>query len=252
MFVGQKSHGKQHFVIFSQRVVDEDLKNAKPLGVIYKFQENLEEANADQLPLVYDVDKIEAFWKARPSEVAKRTGEILAKVIPYFYKLVIWEYLIRRKIRDHPGLQKKYAIQLRELLTELGPCFIKFGQAMSIRPDLLPSSFLFELQKLCDSVPSFPTKEAIDVIEAELGPGSVQELFHDLTTSTPPIAAASLGQVYKLKLRKKTEGNLLRNQRVLSNITRARFIDLEVSTKSFLSRFEFRPILVPLYQTLSG
>ena len=44
----------------------------------------------------------------------------------------------------------------------LGPCFIKFGQAMSIRPDLLPAAFLVELQKLCDSVPSFPTQEAIE------------------------------------------------------------------------------------------
>ena len=39
----------------------------------------------------------------------------------------------------------------REILTELGPCFIKLGQAISIRPDLLPSPFLFQLQKLCDA-----------------------------------------------------------------------------------------------------
>ena len=69
----------------------------------------------------------------------------------------------RRKIRDHEGLQRKYAVELRELLTRLGPSFIKFGQAVSIRPDLLPSSFLFELQKLCDAVPSYPTKDAIEV-----------------------------------------------------------------------------------------
>jgi predicted unusual protein kinase regulating ubiquinone biosynthesis (AarF/ABC1/UbiB family) len=115
------------------------------------------------------VPAIEAFWKKRPLEVIQRTGEILSILVPYFSKLVIWEYLIRTKIRQHNGLQKKYAIRLREILTELGPCFIKFGQAMSIRPDLLPSPFLFELQKLCDSVPSFPTTDAISVIEAELG-----------------------------------------------------------------------------------
>ena len=72
---------------------------------------------------------------------------------------------------------------------------------MSIRPDLLPSSFLFELQKLCDSVPSFPTQEAIEVIEAELGSGASQILFEDFNSATAPIAAASLGQVYKLKLK---------------------------------------------------
>ena len=75
----------------------------------------------------------------------------------------------RRKIFNHEGLQRKYAIQLREALTQLGPSFIKFGQALSIRPDLMPTPFLFELQKLCDAVPSFPTRDAISVIEKELG-----------------------------------------------------------------------------------
>ncbi len=70
---------------------------------------------------------------------------------------------------NHEGLQRKYAIELREALTKLGPSFVKFGQALSIRPDVLPSVFLVELQKLCDSVPSFPTCEAIRVIEQELG-----------------------------------------------------------------------------------
>ena len=77
--------------------------------------------------------------------------------------------IFRRKILTHEGLQRKYAIKLREALTELGPSFVKFGQALSIRPDVLPSVFLVELQKLCDAVPSFPTREAIRVIEQELG-----------------------------------------------------------------------------------
>lgn len=181
-----------------QRVIDEESSKKSPLGAIYKFQEDQE---IDELPLVYDVAKIESYWGKRTFEVVRRTGEIISVLGPYFYKLLIWEYLIRKKIRDHEGLQKKYAIKLRQLLTDLGPCFIKFGQAISIRPDLLPSAFLFELQKLCDSVPSFPTSDAISVIEAELGTGTVQNLFEGFDSSTPPIAAASLGQVYKLKLK---------------------------------------------------
>jgi len=184
----------------SQRVFDEDL-SSKPLGTVYKFQELEINDKTDELPLEYDVEKIVTYWSKRPTEVIKRTAEILSIIIPYFHKVIIWEYFIRRKIRDHPGLQKKYAVELRNILTKLGPCFIKFGQAMSIRPDLLPSSFLFELQKLCDSVPSFPTQEAIEVIEAELGSGASQILFEDFNSATAPIAAASLGQVYKLKLK---------------------------------------------------
>ena len=78
-------------------------------------------------------------------------------------------------------IKRLYAVELREMLTKLGPSFIKFGQAMSIRPDLLPSSFLFELQKLCDAVPSFPTHDAIGVIESELGIG-VNEVFEGIQT----------------------------------------------------------------------
>merc|ERR1719340_334179 len=123
-------------------------------------------------------------------EVMQRTFQILYETVPYFSRLLIWEHLIRRKIKTHEGLQKKYAVELREMLTRLGPCFIKLGQAVSIRPDLLPSSFLFELQKLCDAVPSFPTKDAVAVIEAELGT-RVSSVFRDLEADTLPIAAAS-------------------------------------------------------------
>jgi len=151
-----------------------------------------------QLPRVYSAKQVEEFFKARPLEVAARTWEILAAVVPYLARFLVWEHLIRRKIKHHEGLQKKYAVELRELLTSLGPCFIKLGQAVSIRPDLLPSSFLFELQKLCDAVPSFPTSDAVAVIEAELG-RPVGEVFEGLEGSEP-IAAASLGQVYKVRL----------------------------------------------------
>ena len=86
-------------------------------------------------------------------QVAGRTWTILSSLLPYLTRLLLWEHLVRGKIKQHEGLQAKYAKELRILLTELGPCFIKLGQALSIRPDVLPSPFLFELQKLCDAVP---------------------------------------------------------------------------------------------------
>ena len=155
---------------------------------------------------------MENFFNKRPLESVKRTGEILSELVPYLSRLFIWEYFIRRKIRDHEGLQKKYAVELREILTRLGPCFIKLGQAVSIRPDLLPSSFLFELQKLCDAVPSFPTKEAIEVIESELG-CEVGDVFLGLDQDVSPIAAASLGQVYKVQLAKQNKVVAVKVQR---------------------------------------
>lgn len=152
------------------------------------------------LPVEYDAQVMNAFFHNKYFLVTSRALEILSQIIPYATRLFIWEYLIRGKIRSHEGLQTKYARELKELLTRLGPCFIKLGQALSIRPDLLPSPFLFELQKLCDAVPSFPTKQALGMIEAELG-SSVLSTFDGLDPSIEPIAAASLGQVYKVSLK---------------------------------------------------
>lgn len=61
------------------------------------------------------------------------------------------------------------AIQIRDIVTSLGPAYIKLGQALSIRPDLLSPAAMNELQKLCDKVPSYPNDQAMAVIEEELG-----------------------------------------------------------------------------------
>jgi len=151
-----------------------------------------------ELPRVYEARQVEQFFLARRGEVLWRSWEIAAAVVPYLTRLLLWEHLVRGKIREHEGLQRKYAVELRQLLTSLGPCFIKLGQAVSIRPDILPAAFLTELQKLCDAVPSFSTSEAVAVVEEELG-RPVSEVFAGLEGSEP-IAAASLGQVYRATL----------------------------------------------------
>jgi predicted unusual protein kinase regulating ubiquinone biosynthesis (AarF/ABC1/UbiB family) len=79
----------------------------------------------------------------------------------------------------------------------LGPTYIKLGQVLSVRPDILPQAALNELQILQDSVAPFRSEEAVALIEAELG-GPVEKYFSDL--SAEPVAAASLAQVYKAKL----------------------------------------------------
>jgi len=165
------------------------------IGPLYNFENTTDY----DLPMDYNINAMQHFFNNRPMDVMQRTFQILYETVPYFSRLLIWEHLIRRKIKTHEGLQKKYAVELREMLTRLGPCFIKLGQAVSIRPDILPSSFLFELQKLCDAVPSFPTKDAIEVIESELGV-KVSDIFEGIDVDKGPIASASLGQVYKVKL----------------------------------------------------
>ncbi|MFM5999622.1 MAG: ABC1 kinase family protein [Dolichospermum sp.] len=89
--------------------------------------------------------------------------------------------------------QAQRAIELRNLLTRLGPTFIKVGQALSTRPDLIRKDFLAELVKLQDQLPPFDNDLAYQIIETELD-RSIGEIFRDL--SPQPVAAASLGQVY--------------------------------------------------------
>ncbi|MGH9848657.1 MAG: ABC1 kinase family protein [Blastocatellia bacterium] len=82
-------------------------------------------------------------------------------------------------------------------LLKLGPTFIKIGQSVSTRADLLPLAYVKELSKLQDSVPPFPHDEAMRIIERELGK-PVSDLYAEIDPQ--PVAAASLGQVYRARL----------------------------------------------------
>jgi ubiquinone biosynthesis protein len=103
----------------------------------------------------------------------------------------------RRRDRSAPIGER-----IRLALEELGPIFVKFGQAISTRRDLLPPDIADELAKLQDAVPPFPAEQAKAIIEAAYGEpvSSVFERFDD-----EPLAAASIAQVHTAKLKAGTE-----------------------------------------------
>ncbi len=105
--------------------------------------------------------------------------------------------LFGRPRRVSPEQQRARAERLLASLLTLGPTFIKLGQLLSTRPDVLPPSYVEVLARLQDDVPAASWEEAREVIEEELGP--VDERFE--TFNTEAISGASLGQVYVARYR---------------------------------------------------
>ncbi|XP_059275294.1 uncharacterized protein LOC132029906 [Lycium ferocissimum] len=133
-------------------------------------------------------------YKSKSISSLYRFGPFLAlyraSVISFYVlKLTIWRLFVH-DIR-------RRAVKFRESLIRLGPFYIKLGQALSTRPDILPKVYCQELAKLQDQIPTFPTHVARKSIESQLGV-RVSQVFADI--SKEPIAAASLGQVYKAHL----------------------------------------------------
>jgi predicted unusual protein kinase regulating ubiquinone biosynthesis (AarF/ABC1/UbiB family) len=153
----------------------------------------IEHRLGQDVALRYDPEAIANYYRSRTFHVLGRLFTVLWKFISYGLGLW-WDKLLRRTVKN----ERKRAVQLRQILTDLGPAFIKVGQALSTRPDLVSPIYLEELAKLQDQLPPFPNEVAFQFIEEELG-APPQEIYADLSPN--PLAAASLGQVYKGKLK---------------------------------------------------
>ena len=192
-------------------------------GYLHGADDEYRSIAEDALPPTYEPDRIASVWSEHPRCMLARMGRIGATCAPFGAKLLVdfvWHDCLPC-VREGSGgdaaarraaRHAKRAVELRGLLTTLGPTFVKFGQMLSIRPDVVPPAALYELQKLCDAVPSYPTAEALKLVEAELGQ-PVCELFDELDEGSTPIAAASLGQVYRCRLRATGEQVALKVQR---------------------------------------
>jgi len=102
----------------------------------------------------------------------------------------------KEKDRDK-DLKLSKAVRFRMVLEELGPTFIKFGQMLSTRPDIMPPDYIIELRRLQDQVSPFPFEQVKEVIEGELK-ADTDLLFHSIDEK--PLAAASIGQVHSAEL----------------------------------------------------
>ncbi|BAZ38170.1 hypothetical protein NIES4101_41060 [Calothrix sp. NIES-4101] len=140
----------------------------------------------------YSPDAIARYYRFRPWLVWGR----LIKIVWFFAGFILGLKLDEWFNQVEENRQRR-ATQLRQMLTNLGPTYIKVGQALSTRPDLIRKDFLEELIKLQDQLPAFDSAIAYHLIETQLE-CAIAEVFSEL--SPTPVAAASLGQVYRGRL----------------------------------------------------
>ncbi|KAL7541821.1 hypothetical protein ACHAXR_012555 [Thalassiosira sp. AJA248-18] len=164
--------------------------------------------DVDRLPYEYDPVALKKFFSKRPNLVAARVAQVMSTGGNVLIKFAV--DVLTGNLKNDPDLEVKRAGELRDTITSLGPFFIKLGQALSIRPDILSPRSMVELQKLCDKVPSFDSKIAFKTIERELGK-PVYDVFSSI--SPEPMAAASLGQVYRATLKATGETVAVKVQR---------------------------------------
>ena len=177
------------------------------LGVIVSASRGGKKAkSAEQtLPMRYDAQASADYFASRPYTVLRRGLEILSASVG-FAAALLWD---RRRGKEEENRPKR-AEQALELVTRLGPTFIKVGQALSIRVDLLAPEYIASLRELQDRVPAFPSDEAFRIIEAEIGM-PLDQAFSEF--SPQPVAAASLGQVYRARVRDTGEEVAVKVQR---------------------------------------
>jgi ubiquinone biosynthesis protein len=132
----------------------------------------------------------------------RRYRQVVAVLTKYGFgefigQIRIWEYINIEKKLLHRGGEFEHLTtpqRLRLAMEELGPTFVKLGQMLSTRPDILPLAFITELEKLQNQVAPIPTETAKGVIESELKK-PIDKIFTSFQEQ--PLAAASLAQVHR-------------------------------------------------------
>ena len=141
--------------------------------------------------LSYDPAAITRIYAGHPQRLLRRLWQTLVPIGLLLLGLATdWVLGLLKS----PERARNRAKECAELLVELGPAFIKAGQALSTRPDIIPPVLLEELAQLQDQLPGFDSDLAMACIGEDLG-APIEEIFKDLERE--PISAASLGQVHR-------------------------------------------------------
>ncbi|KAG5557406.1 hypothetical protein RHGRI_007601 [Rhododendron griersonianum] len=151
------------------------------------------------LPEVYDPEDVADYFTCRPHVVALRLLEVFSAFASAAIRIRtsgVKKFYMSSMDKSIGGdvAQYGFGVVLKETMLNLGPTFIKVGQSLSTRPDIIGSEISKALSELHDQIPPFPRTLAMEIIEDELG-FPVETYFSHL--SEEPVAAASFGQVYR-------------------------------------------------------
>ena len=192
----------------------------------------------------YDPEAAREYYTARLPAVAARLLKLASLTGGFNVRLGL-DYLAYKRMGEPEETpwpnEKARAKEALALATQLGPTFIKLAQALSIRTDLIPEAYALELRQLQDAVPPFDSTVAKGIIAQELGAPSgdaagLGSIFKRL--SGEPLAAASIGQVYK--------GELPDGRQVAVKVQRPNILD-DIALDLFLLR-----LLTPLQTRVSN
>lgn len=173
--------------------------------------------------------ELDIFGIRRRRKGVERVSQVLNVLLKYGFDFAIKEMGLypripfRKKYFAKPPEEAvPYPVAFRKILEELGPTYVKFGQILSTRSDILPKKYIDELKKLQDNVPPFPFENVQEMIKTELG-SPAQEIFESIDSK--PFASASLAQVHLARL-KTGESVVVKVQR--PNISRVIEADIDV------------------------
>lgn len=164
----------------------------------------------------YDPVQAKAYYSRHQLLVIQRASQVFRLSNGFFVGLLYDKYILK----DEEKNRSKRAQELLTLVTGLGPTAIKIGQALSVRPDLIPAEYAKALATLQDSVPPFDGKAAKSILRKELGQEKYSHLkdFPFMTKNSGPVASASIGQVYRGFIDKREVAVKVQRPNVLAEI----------------------------------
>ena len=190
----------------------------------------------------YDPVSARAYYSRRPLLVSRRLLQLLRVSLGFLAGLWFDKNVTKSEERN----RKARASELLELIRRAGPTAVKVGQALSVRPDLVPYEYANALATLQDRVTPFPSGDARDLAVAELGAAGAGRI-KGLDWSAGPVASASIGQVYKAEYEPDDDDGGGAAYSIAVKVQRP-----DALAEIALDLYLVRDVIAPVYKALTG